>query len=1209
MDKINISQIFMEMSKVVISGNGDVENLLNKYQSYLGKDIEFKEEIKNAIVILERIIELQEKVNKNSKKGFFSFKKKNSISIRKKVIIILFIVLLISQVYALSSSFKGDVNIENNTFIGGNLTVFDLTVRSGASITLANLTIESRGHYTQFDEDLLINESDEPTAFLGVQATNISNNTHANLILQAGDSIFNIVKNSQWNIFSPNASGILNDGPHGTFVESPFRISWWQFDSLNKDEFGNIINLTNLSLLMTLNDSALHIRGGDIIVNGSVNITGSFVGDGSGLTGIDDLWINVSGNATYTDGRVGIGTTTPSGIFTVGNEAYSISTATFIQNFNASAQGGANTGLAFSVDGTKMFMILASNDHVFEYNLSDAYNISTAVLVQNFSIQSEDAAPRGLDFNDDGTKMYFPGNVGDNVYEYNLSDAYNISTAVFTQLFSIDDAPNFEDVPLGLDFSRDGTKMFLEGNDNDAVEEYNLSTAFDISTAVFVQLFSFSDKTVTPRGLRFNPDGDKMLIGATDICQILLYELSDPHNISTAVFSQSLNISEQNCSPTGIDFNNDGSKLFYLTLGGIVNEFDLSIELLVLKDDGNLTIDVDTLFVDAKNNRVGIGTTTPNQKLQVRGSLNVSGTSYLSDIIINSANVSGDVNISGKLLVNNGTELLPSYTFFNDPSTGMYLNVTGLLRLVSNGLNILQLNSSKLTAKSYATISNGYDQDGGTPFITYGVESNETQTALYVTSKGGESININVGSLDGDINIGRAIVTGQGTIKVGTNGAVSIGTQTNLGPSNADGNVLILGASTSFTETRMILRSPANSQDFKIGINNLAVDNGSVFFNTVGTEMRLQTINGTAISISGLDVSIGDDLNITGSLFQPVYASEDGLILYLPFSEPNGSTQYDRSPYGNDGTPTGGVACNSTNAKYGNGCEFDGTNDEINTASDFSSQITGIDTVTISGWVNPSITPSVFDAFFGIRSGSVNFYVLRLSGTNNLECRINTGSGSGFIDASPTPTITPGVWQHIALVYNGSNIFCYINGVQEGTATVSGNFASSSLPFDVGNDVNNNFFEGFIDEVRMYSRALSEDEIRTQYLRGSGFGASGAIVADKFRIINTTGSNVFEFNSTDLTFKDGDWSFTNNILVGQNVTSGNRFIMPGGGSIGDNSSCAFIFYDSSGTEVLLVMSPVVVLIVNVEVSLSEKLATEEDASVAVIELLKLVLIS
>src|SRR3989338_3786186 len=64
-------------------------------------------------------------------------------------------------------------------------------------------------------------------------------------------------------------------------------------------------------------------------------------------------------------------------------------------------------------------------------------------------------------------------------------------------------------------------------------------------------------------------------------------------------------------------------------------------------------------------------------------------------------------------------------------------------------------------------------------------------------------------------------------------------------------------------------------------------------------------------------------------------------------------------------------------------------------------------------------------------------------------------------------------------------------------------------------------FNGSIDEVRIYKRALSSEEIRTQYLRGKGFGASGAITADKFRVVNTSASRIFEVNQTGATIAPG----------------------------------------------------------------------------------------
>jgi len=682
-----------------------------------------------------------------------------------------------------------DLNIAGNLDVLGNITVSSINITSGDTLYLGFLTMENEGTHTTVDTDFIITVESEATSFLGVHAHNESVLAHANLVLVAGElgnsSAFNLVKNGPLHPFSPNASGILNEGgSYGTFVEHDFRVSWNGFTSLNKDDEGNIENLTGIITWGFLNETGLYINGsinftgklsgdgsgltgiiatpggstnqvqynnggvlGGILgvtvdsgnelvmedsfalnfgtdldafinhdgstafklsnslgqifinnadtsspirfqigtttnttsfdfkdssanmlmtilgsgqvgigtkvptqkldVNGSINITGVYYGDGSELTGIESLWTNSSGAATYVEGNVGIGTLTPSGLFTIGGGAsYDISDSTFIQNISTASQAISATGLAFSKDGTKMFVISANTDHVYEYDLSTSFDITTFVFVQNFSIVAQDAAPRGLAFNDDGTKMYFPGNVGDRVYEYNLTNAYDISTAFFTQSFDFKNNGNLENVPLGLTFSEDGTKMFVEGNSKDGVDEFDLSSAFDISTSVYVQSFSFSAKTITPRGIKFSPDGTEMFIGATDICEILRYDLSDAFNVSTSVFTQSFDITDQGCSPTGIDFNSDGTILFYLTLGGIINEYDLGGSLLIVEDNGDLIVDFNTLFVDASNNRVGIGTTSPTQDLEVDGNLNVTEISYLEDIsmrgTINNATLSDD---------------------------------------------------------------------------------------------------------------------------------------------------------------------------------------------------------------------------------------------------------------------------------------------------------------------------------------------------------------------------------------------------------------------------------------------------------------------------------------------------------------------------------------------------------------------------------------
>ena len=157
-----------------------------------------------------------------------------------------------------------------------------------------------------------------------------------------------------------------------------------------------------------------------------------------------------------------------------------------------------------------MYIIGSIGDDVNEYSLSTAWDVSSATYTQNFSIAGE-GNPTGIFFRQDGTKMYVIGSSADNVKEYTLSSAWDVSTATFVQNFSV----NAQDTnPSGLFFRDSGTKMYVVGTSQDDVFEYSLSTAWDISTASYVQSFSLSPTigAALPTGIFFKPDGTQMYI-------------------------------------------------------------------------------------------------------------------------------------------------------------------------------------------------------------------------------------------------------------------------------------------------------------------------------------------------------------------------------------------------------------------------------------------------------------------------------------------------------------------------------------------------------------------------------------------------------------------------------------------------------------------------------------------------------------------------
>ena len=252
---------------------------------------------------------------------------------------------------------------------------------------------------------------------------------------------------------------------------------------------------------------------------------------------------------------------------------WDVSTAVYLQNFDVSAQEVDPQDLFFKPDGTKMYVIGLAGDDVNEYDLSTPWDVSTAVYLQIFSVAAQEVDPRGLFFKPDGTKMYMIGTDGDDVNEYDLSTPWNVSTAVYLQNFSVVG----QDIsPHGSFFKPDGTKMYVMGYAGEDVIEYDLSTPWNVSTAVYLQNFSVAVQEICPHRLFFKPDGTKMYVVGDDGDDVNEYDLGTPWDVSTAVYLQNFSVAAQETAPNGVFFKPDGTKMYVVgATGDDVNEYDL----------------------------------------------------------------------------------------------------------------------------------------------------------------------------------------------------------------------------------------------------------------------------------------------------------------------------------------------------------------------------------------------------------------------------------------------------------------------------------------------------------------------------------------------------------------------------------------------------------------------------------------------------------
>ena len=241
-------------------------------------------------------------------------------------------------------------------------------------------------------------------------------------------------------------------------------------------------------------------------------------------------------------------------------------------NFSVASQDTAPMGLRFKSDGTKMFVLGGTGRDVNEYNLSTAWNVSTASYSQNFVVASQELTPTDLFFKPDGTKMYIIGQHGKEVNEYNLSTAWDVSTASHVQLFSVSSQ---ETAPTGLFFKTDGTKMFVIGITGDDLNEYALSTAWDISTASFTTVKIIKGnlgggvtnyQDINPQSLAFNSDGTKVFVLGADGLDVAYYILTTAWSVSTIFLSTTFTLTASEVSVRGLAFSNDGSKMYIIDI-------------------------------------------------------------------------------------------------------------------------------------------------------------------------------------------------------------------------------------------------------------------------------------------------------------------------------------------------------------------------------------------------------------------------------------------------------------------------------------------------------------------------------------------------------------------------------------------------------------------------------------------------------------------
>ncbi|MFK7844439.1 MAG: LamG domain-containing protein [Rhodothermales bacterium] len=226
-------------------------------------------------------------------------------------------------------------------------------------------------------------------------------------------------------------------------------------------------------------------------------------------------------------------------------------------------------------------------------------------------------------------------------------------------------------------------------------------------------------------------------------------------------------------------------------------------------------------------------------------------------------------------------------------------------------------------------------------------------------------------------------------------------------------------------------------------------------------------------SDSGGFVTVIDDFTINRNPRREDDGLDDGLVAYYPF---NGNAQ-DASATGNDGTVFGASLAADKFGNDNSAYSFDGINDYILVSDDNTLDIS--ESITIAAWIKPVDTDS--DYIVGKRSLEVggNVYSLDIF-PGTMRSVLQTGIGAGTASVSGSSEIVGNEWQHIAVTWDGETIKGYYNGLLEDTRDYSGLIKLSAGDVEIGRysgGVPAPYFNGLIDEVRIYNTALSQNEI------------------------------------------------------------------------------------------------------------------------------------
>ena len=254
---------------------------------------------------------------------------------------------------------------------------------------------------------------------------------------------------------------------------------------------------------------------------------------------------------------------------------------------------------------------------------------------------------------------------------------------------------------------------------------------------------------------------------------------------------------------------------------------------------------------------------------------------------------------------------------------------------------------------------------------------------------------------------------------------------------------------------------------------------GCTSFAQVGTasgtsfpDTGLAAATSYSYQVRALDAA-GNQGPFSNSASATTKAAASGLVAAYSFDAGSGSTVTDSSGNGNTGTISG--ATWTSQGKYGGALVFNGSSARVNVPNSASLQLSS--GMTLEAWVDPASVSSAWRDV--IYKGNDNYYLKGTTDHAGVPAGAVTVAGSSA-HAYGAGTLPTNSWSYLAATYDGTTLRLYVNGTLAASQAASGAITSSTNQLQIGSDsIYGQYFNGLIDQVRIYNTALSAAQIQT----------------------------------------------------------------------------------------------------------------------------------